>query len=90
MSRSHKSKPKKWECREPRRRPYGATGTNPYCDPHDSCATYSVDNGAVRQRLKRELHKEPIEPEYDEREYVSDEHAAEIEELMNGGTDESV
>lgn len=44
-------------CRHPKRKPYGTTGTDPYCIPHDSCRTYTVKSRAVRQRAKREIER---------------------------------
>lgn len=44
-------------CRHPKSKPYGTTGTSPYCIPHDSCRTYAVIKKSARQKSKREIEE---------------------------------
>lgn len=57
MSRSERKKKKKL-CRHPKTKPYGTTGTIPYCRPHDQCMVYDVSKGAERARAKKEVKEE--------------------------------
>jgi hypothetical protein len=40
------------------RKPYGTTGTNPYCPSCDRDYTYSVSKSGVRQKAKKNIKKE--------------------------------
>jgi hypothetical protein len=43
---------------EPKRRPYGTKGTNPYCTAHDCHTNYSVSKKAERHKAKLEIKRE--------------------------------
>ncbi len=45
-------------CRHPKRKPYGTTGTDPYCRPHDICSPYVVSKKAIRFRARMEIRGE--------------------------------
>jgi len=45
------------DCRKPKHMPYGTTGTNPFCHPHDSCMTYDVSKRAERRKAKEAIKK---------------------------------
>lgn len=40
------------------RRPYGTTGTNPYCHYCDRDYTYDVSKSSERQRAKKDIKKQ--------------------------------
>jgi hypothetical protein len=39
-------------------RPYGATGTNPYCGKCDRDFNYKVSKSGVRKKVRRQIKKE--------------------------------
>lgn len=41
-------------------RPYGATGTNPYCMKCDRDFNYKVSKSGVRKRAKQQIKKELV------------------------------
>jgi hypothetical protein len=45
-------------CRQPKHKPYGTKGTDPYCRPHDMCMVYSVSKKSIRFKAKQEIKKE--------------------------------